>query len=67
MTDHIWRDENGEILTDFNILKDYNGNNINISSSGEDGNCFYKDNNGNHFAIENIEYYGNNNYIITVF
>ena len=67
MTDHVWRDENGEILADFNILKDYNGNNINIKSSGENGNCFYKDTNGNHFAINDIQYNSNNDYIISVF
>lgn len=67
MTDHIWRDKNGEILADFNILKDYNGNNINIKSSGENGKCFYKDTNGNHFAINDIQYNSNNDYIISVF
>lgn len=64
MTDRAWRNEDGTLIQDLNILQDYNRNLINLGNpNGEKaGQLYYRDRNGRNFAILKIEYLGNNQY-----
>lgn len=63
MTDRPWRDETGNIITDLNVLNDYNGNPIELANpNSETGQLFFKDYDGKNYAILQISYQGNNSY-----
>lgn len=63
MTDRPWYDMYGNLLTNINILQDYNGDNIEYSNpNDQNGERYFKTANGKLYKITSIKSLGNNQY-----
>lgn len=62
MTDRVWREQNGQ-LSQIDITKDYNGNNIDFRNSDSvDGTTYYQDSITGEYYAFTIQSLGNNKY-----
>lgn len=62
MTDRAWYDQNGNPITEVNVLQDYNGNLINWSNPGDIAGRVFIKQGDKYYRIVGILYVGNNTY-----